>query len=317
MKGEKHKVRIEYSTGEAGDAQDFGAMIRFGWEPPSDAIDSKMQEAINLAKESEVAVIVTRTYDSEGYVDRSDLDLPNNQEQLIKEVAKVNPNTVVVQMSGRAVQMDGWQEDVPAIVQAWFAGQEQGNAIANILFGEVNPSGKLPMTFPVDENSTPVSQAAQFPGINGESDYSEGIFVGYENKGIKPAYAFGHGLSYTSFDYKNIKAKAKTKGKDKTNEISVSLNLRNTGDETGSEVVQVYVGELPTNIVTPAKQLAGFAKVELKPGKQERVNIELDPKVFSYWDEEKDEWVTPTGEVPIYVGSSSDDIRYESSVRIK
>ncbi|MDL4840225.1 glycoside hydrolase family 3 C-terminal domain-containing protein [Aquibacillus rhizosphaerae] len=278
-----------------------------------------MQEAINLAKDSDVAVVVTHTYDSEGYVDSSNLDLPNNQAQLIKEVTAANPNTIVVQMSGRAVQMNEWQDNVPAIVQAWFAGQEQGNAIANVLFGDVNPSGKLPITFPVDEDSTPVSEDIQFPGVDGVSKYTEGVFVGYkgyEAAGIKPAYAFGHGLSYTTFDYKNVKAKAKTKGKDKDTEISVALNLRNTGDVAGSEVVQVYVGELPTNIDTPSKQLAGFAKVDLDPGKQEHVKIELDSTAFSYWDEGIDEWIMPSGEVPIYVGSSSDNIQLTTSVNI-
>jgi beta-glucosidase len=317
-KGEKHQVRIEYSTGKAGDAQDFGAMVRFGWEPPKDAVDSKIQEAVNLAKDSDAAIVVTRTYDSEGYVDNSSLDLPNNQAQLIKEVSKANPNTIVVQMSGRAVQMD-WQDDVPAIVQSWFAGQEQGNAIANVLFGKVNPSGKLPITFPADEQSTPFSDDNQFPGVNGISDYSEGIFTGYkgyEKEGIEPAFAFGHGLSYTTFDYKNVKVKAKTKGKKKDTDISVELNVRNTGDAAGSEVVQVYAGKLPAKVATPSKQLAGFKKVELKPGKQDRVKISLDPKAFSYWDEESNEWVTPSGEVQIYLGSSSDDIRFTGSVRI-
>ncbi len=318
--GEQHDIRIEYSSGESGGQQDFGGMIRFGWEPPKDAVDTKIQEAVDVAKKSDVAIVVTRVYDSEGYVDNSSLDLPNNQDQLIKEVTKANPNTIVVQMSGRAVQMDTWQDDVPAIVQAWFPGQEQGNAISSVLFGDVNPSGKLPMTFPVDEDSTPVSDENQFPGVDGVSDYSEGVFVGYkgyEEKGIEPEYAFGHGLSYTTFNYRNVKAKAKTKGKNKELELSVKLNLRNTGDVSGSEVVQVYAGELPTDIDTPAKQLAGFEKVELEPGKQKRVKMELDPKAFSYWDEENDEWVTPSGEIPIYVGSSSEDIQLETSVTIK
>lgn len=321
VEGEQHDIRIEYSTGKAGGRQDFGGMIRFGWEPPKEAVDSKIQKAVEKAEKSDAAVVVTHTYDSEGYVDTSTLDLPNNQDQLINEVSKANPNTIVVQMSGRAVQMNTWQDNVPAIVQAWFPGQEQGNAISNVLFGDVNPSGKLPMTFPVDEDSTPVSNENQFPGVDGVSDYSEGVFVGYkgyEEKGIEPAYAFGHGLSYTSFDYRNnVKAKAKRKGKNKDLEITASLNLRNTGDVSGSEVVQVYAGELPANVETPSKQLAGFKKVELKPGKQQRLKIELDPKAFSYWDAENDKWVTPSGEVPIYVGSSSDDIRQETSVTIK
>ncbi|WP_462409497.1 beta-glucosidase H [Neobacillus sp. Marseille-QA0830] len=312
--GQKYKIRIEYSTGEPSPgAQDFGGMVRFGWVPPAGAIDPAMRKAVDLASKSDVAVIVTRTYESEGYVDPSHLDLPNNQEQLIKEVAKVNRKTIVVQMSGRPVQMNRWQNDVSGIIQAWFAGQEQGNAVANVLFGDVNPSGKLPVTFPVDEKSTPVSNPAQFPGVNGESQYSEGVFVGYKgyarNK-IKPAYPFGFGLSYTTFGYRNLKATAKG------DNVQVSLNLRNTGKRTGSEVIQVYAGKLPAKVETPIKQLAGFAKVNLAPGKQQRVTITLDPKALSYWDETTHKWVMPTGKVPIYVGSSSEDIRLSGNVTI-
>ncbi|WP_246246591.1 glycoside hydrolase family 3 C-terminal domain-containing protein [Paenibacillus lemnae] len=319
--GEAHNVRIEYrSDNPPFKGRDMGPQIRFGWEAPEEAVDAKMKKAIELAKKSDVAVVVTRTYDSEGYVDRSDLELPNNQEQLIREVAKVNPKTIVVQMSGRAVEMDSWKDDVEGIVQAWYGGQEQGNAVARILFGEVNPSGKLPVTFPVDETQTPVSKEAQFPGVNGIGDYSDGIFVGYkgyDKLNLKPAFAFGHGLSYTDFSYRNLKVKTKGgKGKNKKATIEVSLNVRNTGKVAGSEVVQVYVGSLPTAVETPEKQLAGWAKIDLKAGKQQRVNIELDRKALSYWDEQDNEWVMPKGDVPIYVGSASDDIRLSGSVKV-
>ncbi|MFB5676279.1 glycoside hydrolase family 3 C-terminal domain-containing protein [Paenibacillus terreus] len=318
-KGEQHSVRIEYRTDSPNfDDSDYGGMIRFGWEPPADVQDKLIKDAVELARKSDVAVIVTRTYDSEGYVDRSDLELPNNQDRLIKAVAAVNPKTIVVQMSGRAVEMDGWQHDVPAIIQAWYAGQEQGSALAHILFGDVNPSGKLPVTFPVNEKATPVSSEAQFPGINGNGDYSEGIDVGYrgyEKEGIKPAFAFGYGLSYTTFNYSNLKTKADKSGK-KESTVEVSLNLRNTGKVSGSEVVQVYTGKLPAPVDTPPKQLAGFAKIKLEPGKQQRVTIQLDNKALSYWDEKSDQWVMPSGEVPIYVGSSSADIRLEGKVTI-
>lgn len=314
--GERHEVKIEYRTVVEGrTSTDYGGMIRFGWEPPVNAVDSKMQQAVDLAKRSDVAVVVVRTYESEGYIDRSDLDLPNNQDRLIQKVAAANPNTVVVNMSGRAVQMDGWQKNVKAILQAWYAGQEQGNAVARILFGDVNPSGKLPVTFPVDENSTPVSSEAQFPGTNGQAAYSEGVMVGYrgyEDEGIKPAFAFGHGLSYTTFDYSNVKTKVSGKGENR--KVTVSLNVRNTGATAGTEVVQVYAGKLPTAVETAPKQLAGWARVTLKPGKQQHVSIELDAKALSYWDEQSDKWVTSSGTVPIYVGSASDDIRLKSSV---
>ncbi|CAH1222343.1 Xylan 1,4-beta-xylosidase [Paenibacillus sp. JJ-223] len=316
--GESREIRIEYRTDFPVQAShDMGAQVRFGWKPAEGAVDAQMQKAVELAKKSDVAVVVTRTYDSEGYVDRSDLELPNNQEQLIREVAKANPKTIVVQMSGRAVETDSWQNEVPSIVQAWYAGQEQGNAVARVLFGDVNPSGKLPVTFPADETKTPVSTAKQFPGVNGVGSYSEGIFVGYkgyEKENLTPAFAFGHGLSYTSFDYRNLHVKNKGKGDKAT--VEVSLNLRNTGKRAGAEVVQVYVGPLPARAETPKKQLAGWAKVDLNAGKQQRVQIELDPSALSYWDETSNKWVTPMGKVPVYVGSASDDIRLTGSVNI-
>lgn len=318
QEGESHNIRIEYRTDfPVQSNHDMGAQVRFGWEAPEDAVDAKMEKAVELAKKSDVAVVVTRTYDSEGYVDRSDLELPNNQEQLIRKVAAANPKTIVVQMSGRAVEMDSWQKEVPSIVQAWYAGQEQGNAVARVLFGDVNPSGKLPVTFPADDQQTPVSTAAQFPGVNGVGNYSEGIFVGYkgyEKQGLSPAFAFGHGLSYTSFDYRNLHVKSNGKGDNA--KVEVSLNLRNTGKRSGAEVVQVYVGNLPTKVETPAKQLAGWAKVDLKAGKQQRVNIKLDRSALSYWDEKSNEWIMPKGKVSIYVGSASDDVRLTGSVNI-
>lgn len=316
--GERHEVKIEYSTPyRPGLSTDFGGMVRFGWEPPANAVENKMQKAVELAKKSDVAVVVVRTYESEGYFDRSDLELPNNQSRLISKVAAANPKTIVVSMSGRAVEMDGWQKEVDSIVQAWYAGQEQGNAIASVLFGDVNPSGKLPVTFPVNEERTPVATEQQFPGVNRVSEYSEGVMVGYrgfEQAGIKPAFAFGHGLSYTSFEYRN--AKVKVSGPANKRTVKVALNLRNTGDVTGAEVVQVYTGKLPAAVATAPKQLAGWSKVELKPGKQQRVEIELDAKALSYWDEAKHQWVMPNGKVPIYVGSSSSDIRLTTSVTV-
>ncbi|MFP7492415.1 glycoside hydrolase family 3 C-terminal domain-containing protein [Terribacillus saccharophilus] len=318
-KGERHAVEIEYKSDyETGDGRDYGGQVRFGWEPAKGAVDEQIQEAVKAAKKADKAVIVTRTYDSEGYTERSDMELPNNQQQLIKEVSKVNPNTIVVNESGIAIEMGDWQKDVKAIVQAWYPGQEQGNAIADVLFGDVNPSGKLPVTFPVDEDSTPINTEAQFPGTNGVNDYAEGIFVGYrgyDKQNLDAAYPFGYGLSYTDFNYRNLHTKVKHR-KDETS-MEVKLNLRNTGDTKGAEVVQVYAGKLPAKSVeTPEKQLAGFEKVELAPGKQTSVKIKLDPKAFSYYDEDKEEWVMPSGKVHVYVGSSSEDIRLQGTVTL-
>ncbi|MDN4493984.1 beta-glucosidase [Ureibacillus aquaedulcis] len=314
-----YDVKIEYKTDYiANGGNDNGGQMRFGWKTADGVVDENIAKAVELAKKSDVAVIVSKTYDSEGYVDRFDMELPNNQEQLISEVSKVNKNVVIVNESGTAVEMGAWKDDVASIVQAWYPGQEQGNAIADVLFGDVNPSGKLPVTFPTDEDSTPVTSEEQYPGINLVTKYTEGIFVGYrgyEESGIKPAFSFGHGLSYTKFDYKNVKTKV-TSNKSGEPTIEVSLNLKNTGDVTGSEVVQVYSGELPTNVETAPKQLAGFKKVELQPGKQQRITIQLDAKAFSYYDEESNEWVMPSGQVPVYVGSSSSDIRLKTTVTV-
>jgi len=315
-----YEVKIDYKTDYPyNPGRDNGAKFRFGWKASEDVVDANIVQAVELAKKSDVAVIVTRTYDGEGNIDRNDMTLPNNQEQLIKEVAKVNDNVVVVNESGTAVKMGAWKDGVASIVQAWFPGQEQGNAIADVLFGDVNPSGKLPVTFPVDAKQTPVGSENQYPGINQVSDYSEGIFVGYrgfEKEGIQPLFPFGHGLSYTQFGYKNLKAKVSASKGSEQPTIEVSLNVSNIGDVAGSEVVQVYAGELPTDVETAPKQLAGFQKIELQPGKQGRITIQLDSKAFSYYDEATNEWVMPSGEVPIYVGSSSQDIRLTGSVTI-
>ncbi|MEI2406045.1 beta-glucosidase [Niallia taxi] len=316
-----YNLKIEYKT-DYKEAPGYknGGQLRFGWKASNKIIDKNIKRAVNLAKKSDAAVIVTRTYDSEGYIDRSDMELPNNQTQLIKEVAKVNKNVVVVNESGIAVKMGDWKSKVASIVQAWYPGQEQGNAIADVLFGDVNPSGKLPVTFPVDEESTPVSTEEQYPGINKVVNYTEDIFVGYrgyEQANIKTAFPFGHGLSFTKFDYKNLKAKVENSRESTDSMVEVTFNITNTGGVTGSEVVQVYTGNLPTNVETAPKQLAGFKKIELKPGKVKKVRIKLDSKAFSYYDEKKNKWIIPPGKVAIYVGSSSSDIRLEGSVTIK
>ncbi|MEV5027440.1 beta-glucosidase [Paenibacillus sp. LPE1-1-1.1] len=317
--GKEYPIQIDFKSDypmETGPGRDKESKLRFGWKPADDVVDSNIAAAVELAKKSDVAVIVTRDYQSEGTIDRADMKLPNNQSQLIREVAKANKNVVVVNETGNPVEMN-WKDDVAGIIQAWYPGDEQGNAIADVLFGDVNPSGKLPVTFPVNVNETPTS----FDGAYGfdESKYLEGVFVGYrgyEKNGIQPAYSFGHGLSYTSFDYKNLKAKvSSTKNSDEP-AFEVTLNLRNTGKVKGSEVVQVYAGKLPTEVDTAPKQLAGFQKVELEPGKQTKVTIKLDPKSFSYFDEATNKWVMPSGEVPIYVGSSSTDIRLEGSITV-
>ena len=193
----------EPSSPSAGrESADFGSAFKLGWVPPRSVVEPSIAEAAEVAADADVAVVFARDYGSEGG-DRPNLDLPNAQDDLIREVAAANRRTIVVLTASAAVQTSDWEDDVRAVLRDWYGGQEQGSAIARILFGDVNPSGKLPLTIPVDEESTPVSDEDQYPGDGLDQQFSEGIFVGYrgyEERGIEPSYPFGHGLSYTRFD---------------------------------------------------------------------------------------------------------------------
>lgn len=335
--GESHSVRIEHQTDAPlhGHSAHYSANIRWGWQAPEGTVPPKMQEAIDLAKNSDVAVVVTRTYESEARIfDRTQIEMPNGQDQLIREIVKANPKTIVVTMSGAAVGMKSWIDEAPAVVQAWYAGGEQGAALADVLFGDVNPSGKLPVTFPVDGASTPFSTPESYPGDVSDCEemlvshqeagaienctlhLSEGVFVGYrgyDQLGIEPQFPFGYGLSYTTFEYSDLKAKSTGKGK-----VSATFTVTNTGDRAGSEVAQVYNGKLPTDVVeTAPKQLAGFVKVDLEAGESKQVTVDLDRESYSYWDAYANTWVTPKGALDIFVGASSRDVRLETTVDVK
>lgn len=317
--GTQYAVRAEFAIGASG--TDSGAAFKLGWVPPEGYVQQSITDAAQAAADADVAVVVVRDYSTEGG-DRPTLDLPNGQAELIRQVAAANPSTVVVITAGAAVQTSDWDGAVPAVLHNWYGGQEQGNAIARILFGDINPSGRLPVTIPVDEDSTPVSSPEQYPGVGLDQQFSEGIFVGYrgyEELGIEPSYSFGHGLSYTTFDYGRLSTKVNDhRGKKKDGkELQVSVRVRNTGAVTGTETVQVYVGELPTRRVdTAPKALAGWDQVTLRPGERKTVTVTLDPKSFAYWDVDRDRWSTPSGKVPVYVGSSSTDIRQTGEIRI-
>jgi beta-glucosidase len=312
--GVTHDLRVEYVNNLPDAAGDVGIApaIKLAWTTPAGVVAPQARAAADLASDADVAVVVARDYSSEGS-DRPNLDLPNGQEELIRQVAAANPRTIVVLTSGAAVQTTEWETGVPAVLQAWYGGQEQGNAIARILFGDVNPSGRLPITVPVDESSTPVSAPSQYPGEGLDQQYSEGIYVGYrgyDQREIAPRFAFGHGLSYTTYDYSRLRVRSDGAKAARGDGYSVDVRVENTGDVAGTETVQVYAGPLPTDAVdTAAKSLAGWAQVDLKPGERKRVQVSLDPESFSYWDVGQDKWVTPEGAVPLFVGSSSADIR--------
>ena len=310
--GDQHEVTVEYRVTSPFTGLEAGS-LQLGWTHPANAYAPDVEDAVELARESDVAVVYATTYENEQR-DRASLTLPNDQDQLIRAVSAVNPNTVVVLGVAGPVTMP-WLGRVDAVADAYFGGQEQGNAIANVLFGDVNPSGKLPITFPRNEDQ-PVRLGIENPWDVRDDltvDYDEGIFVGYrgyDREDEDPLFAFGHGLSYTSFAYNNLQASVRG------GDVRVQFTVRNTGRRTGAEAAQVYVGTLPTGVPTPPRQLAGFAKATLDPGERERVTVTVDRRSLSYFDSARNAWVTPGGRVAISVGSSSRDLRLTGSVAV-
>jgi beta-glucosidase len=281
--------------------------LSLGHQPPYPK--DMMAEAVKLAKKSDVVVLVaglTGEWEAEGF-DRVDMKLPGAQDQLIERVAKANKNTIVVLNVGSPVEMP-WINKVPAVLQLWYDSQEQGNALADILFGDVNPSGKLPTTFPVRLQDNPAY--INYPGENGKVRYGEGIFVGYryyDKKEIAPLFPFGHGLSYTTFKYSNLRLSAKSLTPNEL--LKVRVDVTNTGKVAGKEVVQLYVRDLKSSVARPEKELKAFAKVELAPKQTKTVSFTLDREAFWFFDVTRKEWATELGDFEILVGASSRDIR--------
>ena len=269
-----------------------------------------IDEAVGLAKDAEVALlyIALPTYkESEGY-DRTDLDLTSQQIALIKAVGDAQPNTVVILNNGSAVVVGEWIARVNAVLEAWMMGQAGGGAIADVLFGKVNPSGKLAETFPVKLSDTPAH--LNYPGENGKVVYGEGLFIGYryyEAKHLPVQFPFGYGGSYTTFAYSNATVSSPS-FKD-TDGLTVTVDVTNTGTVAGKEVVQVYVHDRKSALMRPPKELKGFAKVELQPGETRTVTIPLDFRAFAYYHPGHGQWIAEDGEFDILIGASSEDIR--------
>ncbi len=268
------------------------------------------EEAVALALHSDVAVVVVGyapKLEGEGF-DRKSMDLPAGQDELIEAVAGVNKNTVVVIAAGAPVTMTRWIDRVPAVVYAWYGGQEVGHAIGDMLFGAVNPSGKLPVTFPKALRDSPAY--GHYPGENLHVEYEEGIYVGYrgfDKSGVEPLFPFGHGLSYTTFDYSGLQISPAKIGAGKA--VGVSLNVRNSGSRAGAEVVELYVQPPPSRVDRPVKELKGFARVMLQPGETRAVSFKLDKAAMSYYDSAFHDWVAEPGRFTVLVGASSRDIR--------
>ncbi len=273
-----------------------------------------IRQAVRAAKQADVAIVFAGLghgphCDTEG-TDREDLRLPYGQDELIGQVRRANPKTIVVLVSGSPVQMDPWLADVPAVLEAWYSGMEGGNAVARVLFGDVAPSGKLPCTFPKRLEDSPAHACKAYPGTNGTVRYEEGLLIGYryfDTRKIEPLFPFGHGLSYTRFEYSDFKVtqSAETGGP----LASVEFALVNSGDRAGTEVAQVYIHQSQPSLPRPYQELKGFRKIFLKPHERQTVSIPLDRSAFAFYDPGQRGWVAEKGEYEIFVGSSSRDIR--------
>ena len=277
-----------------------------------------IDEAVKLAQAADVALlyIALPTFkESEGY-DRKDLDLTEQQVALIKAVAKVQPKTVVVLNNGAPVAMSEWIDDVAAVLEGWMMGQAGGVALADVLFGKVNPCGKLAETFPLKLADTP--SHTNWPGGAGVVRYGEGLFIGYryyDAKQMPVLFPFGYGLSYTTFEYSNARVSA-NKFKD-VDGLTVTVDVTNTGKFAGKEIVQVYVHDQQSGLIRPEKELKGFAKVELQPGETKSVSIPLDFRAFAYYHPEYKQWITEDGEFDILVAASAADIRHRLTVTLE
>lgn len=281
-------------------------------EPNQELID----EAVQLAKESEVVILLAgtnRDVETEGQ-DRRDIQLPFGQNELIKSVTEANKNTIVVVVAGAACDINLPAETAPAMLWSWYNGSEAGNALADVLFGDVNPSGKLPFTIPKKLEDVGAHALDAYPGKDLAVKYKEGILVGYrwfDTKQIEPRYPFGFGLSYTDFDYKQLSI-SKAEGK-----INIMVTLENSGKVKGKETVQCYIQDTESSVMRPAKELKAFTKTELKPGEVKTVSLSINKEDLAYFNETNEKWTFEPGEFKVMVGSSSRDIRLEEVINLK
>ncbi|MBZ5682691.1 MAG: glycoside hydrolase family 3 C-terminal domain-containing protein [Acidobacteriia bacterium] len=299
--GHAYKVRFEYFESVGGARAGFGVLA---------ASEGIGRETKALAAKAD-AVIVCVGFDpateSEGF-DRT-FALPGGQDELIRQMASVNKNVIVVLTAGGNVDMTQWIDSVPALLHAWYPGQEGGTALAQILLGEYSPSGKLPASFERRWEDNPTFKSYYPAAGEMAVKYSEGVFVGYrgyDKSGVKPLFRFGYGLSYTTFAYKNISV-APAQG-NLNQPVKISFDITNTGKRRGAEVAELYVGDSHARVPRPAKELKGFTRVDLKPGETRRVTLTLDRRAFSYYDVDKKDWTADPGKFELLVGPSSDQL---------
>ncbi len=307
--GKEYDLRVEFyeNTGNA--------VCKLGWDIPSELAN----QAAEVAKRSDIAIVfigLSSRIESENF-DRQDINLPDNQNELVKKVAAANKNTIVVLNTGAPVAMSDWVDNVPALIEMWYPGQEGGNAIADVLLGDYNPSGKLPTTFPLKWEDC--SAYSNYPGKNGKVVYAEGIFVGYryfDKQGTKVLFPFGHGLSYSTFEYSNLTITPGTVQGGNIN-VEASFDLKNTSQRAGAEVAQLYIREVAPGVERPVMELKGFKRVDVKPGETVRVTIRLDKRSLAYYDVGNKDWTAKPGQFEVLVGSSSRDIKLKGTFTLQ
>jgi len=308
--GKPYQIKLEYFEATGGATASFGVAA---------ASESIGKETKALAAKADVVILCVGfdpATESEGF-DRT-FRLPAGQDELIRQISSVNKNTIVVITSGGAVDMTRWIDQVPGIIEAWYPGQEGGTALAQILFGEYSPSGKLPASFERQWEDNPTFKTYYTKPGELQVDYSEGVFVGYrhyDRATVKPLFPFGYGLSYTTFAYSNLKV---SPGAGNLNQpVTVTFDLKNTGKREAAEVAQVYVGDTHASVPRPVKELKGFARVQLKPGESRRVSVTLDRRAFSFYDVKKKDWSAESGQFGILVGSSSQKIELQGAFNLQ
>ena len=270
-------------------------------------------EAVNAAKNYDMVLFIgglnkNGGEDCEG-TDRKGLGLSYQQDALVSALAKANPNLAVVLISGNAISMP-WVKQVPSILQAWYIGSAAGEAIADVLFGDVNPSGKLPFTFPVRLEDNGAIAMGEYPGDKDDVHYNESIWVGYrwvDKKNIKPLFAFGHGLSYTTFKLGTVKADKKNFTGDDT--ITFTVSVKNTGNRAGAEVVQLYINDVKSSLPRPLKELKGFQKIFLQPGETKDATFTINKESLAFYSDVENKWVAEPGDFKALIGTASDEIR--------
>ncbi len=299
--GRKVRVEVEYST-RGGFT---GARVQLGWQP-----SSQIPAAVALAAKSDVAVVFVNQVTGEE-MDRDNYDLPADQNDLVEAVAAVNPNTVVVLNTGGAVKMP-WLGKVKGVLQMWYPGSAAGTAIANVLFGDAEPGGRLPISFPMDEKQG----VPPYRG-GGLARYDEGVMVGYrylQQHKQQPLFPFGFGLSYTAFKLSDLKLAPAVQGDEA---VQVAVRVKNDGQRAGATIIQLYAGQLPGAVATPEKKLVGFSRVVLDRGEEKVVHIQVPRRLLSYWDEKSQRWVSPRGTVTFSVGQSLEHIALQGESALK